>query len=60
MGCIETSCCMRLQLRWLINFNMGCIETRVVQPQNNIGLVINFNMGCIETVGIMCIWWHFY
>ena len=27
MGCIETSCCMRLQLRWLINFNMGCIET---------------------------------
>ena len=34
---------------YLINFNMGCIETYRIHTVVIQLLLINFNMGCIET-----------
>ena len=33
----------------MINFNMGCIETRACRCRLSGRTTINFNMGCIET-----------
>ena len=38
----------------LINFNMGCIETKVVESMVQLTITINFNMGCIETFHRYC------
>ena len=34
----------------VINFNMGCIETKYSYPEYWTYPEINFNMGCIETM----------
>ena len=39
-------------MRW-INFNMGCIETRMLHIEKTLLCKINFNMGCIETINIV-------
>ncbi len=41
--------CPSLVVTW-INFNMGCIETEILDANGVQWKAINFNMGCIETI----------
>ena len=51
MGCIETMYILELfpQILVLLNSNMGCIETHLVDKLLYYTNELNSNMGCIET-----------